>query len=530
MSADLVIDEVDDFSPEDLTAVARLVHLAGVLGCNVVLSSATIPPDLAQGFYQAYQDGLCCYNAFSDRTKTLTAVWVDEFRSASATIPLQQPNQYRLAHESFVEKRVKKLQAQVVKRKAVLVPCQPQTTKELSWQSYVAAMKQAVLQLHGSYHVVDEKTNKEVSFGLVRFANIDPCVNMALALLSADWPDDTAVFVMCYHSRQVLLLRHEQEAYLDHVLRRKQERGVQVSFQDTILRSHLDGHREKRCIFLVVATPVEEIGRDHDFDWAIVEPSSYRSIIQLAGRVHRHRPCLQDISAPNIGVMQFNWQGMMNPAQRAVFCRPGFEKASHYLLQSHDMKKLVPDGNWDHIDAIPRVQIPKPLCPKSRLIDLEHQRLADWRSLDDKSPDEVGGWQQTCWWMTGLPQYLRPFRAGVPDQDLCYRYDAREGMLGFYKMDKGEYIRYEDMCNLRPYPEEKLDLYRERFWLPRDYMASLQAQAVRKSYSDEEGEVLQRISERYGQLMLPAYADESSTPYWYDDQLGAFHILMKERK
>lgn len=530
MSADLVIDEVDDFSPEDLTAVARLVHLAGVLGRNVVLSSATIPPDLAQGFYQAYQDGLCCYNAFSDRTKTLTAVWVDEFRSASATIPLQQPNQYRLAHESFVEKRVKKLQAQVVKRKAVLVPCQPQTTKELSWQSYVAAMKQAVLQLHGSYHVVDEKTNKEVSFGLVRFANIDPCVNMALALLSADWPDDTAVFVMCYHSRQVLLLRHEQEAYLDHVLRRKQERGVQVSFQDTILRSHLDGHREKRCIFLVVATPVEEIGRDHDFDWAIVEPSSYRSIIQLAGRVHRHRPCLQDISAPNIGVMQFNWQGMMNPAQRAVFCRPGFEKASHYLLQSHDMKELVPDGNWDHIDAIPRVQIPKPLCPKSRLIDLEHQRLADWRSLDDKSPDEVGGWQQTCWWMTGLSQYMSPFRAGVPDRELCYRYDANEGMLGFYERNGGKYTACGDLCNLKPYPQEKLDVYRERFWLPRSYMASLQAQAARRPYlDDDEGEVLQRISERYGQLGLSGYEDEARV-CWYDDQLGVFHTLVNERK
>ena len=65
---------------------------------------------------------------------------MDEFRSASAVIPLQQPNQYRLAHESFVEKRVKNLQAQVVKRKAVLIPCQPQTTKEQSWQSYVAAI------------------------------------------------------------------------------------------------------------------------------------------------------------------------------------------------------------------------------------------------------------------------------------------------------------------------------------------------------------------------------------------------------
>lgn len=31
-------------------------------------------------------------------------------------------------------------------------------------------------------------------------------------------------------------------------------------------------------------------GRDHDYDWAIVEPSSMRSIIQLAGRIRRHRP------------------------------------------------------------------------------------------------------------------------------------------------------------------------------------------------------------------------------------------------
>lgn len=531
MSADLVIDEVDDFSPDDLTAVARLVHLAGVLGRNVILSSATIPPDLAQGMYQAYQDGLCCYNAFSDQAKSMTAVWVDEFRSASSAIPLQQPNQYGLAHKNFIEQRVKKLRTQVVKRKAVVIPCQPQATKELSWQSYVEAMKQAVQQLHSNHHVIDEKTGKEVSFGLVRLANIDPCVNMALSLLSADWPDDTAVFLMCYHSRQVLLLRHEQETYLDHVLRRKQEKEAPVSFQDTVLRDHLDRSQKQRCIFLVIATPVEEIGRDHDFDWAIVEPSSYRSIIQLAGRVYRHRPCLQDISAPNIGVMQFNWQGMVNSGHRAVFCRPGFEKNPHYLLQSHDMKDLVPADNWAHIDAIPRVQTPRPLCPQSRLIDLEHRRLADWHSLDDKSPDKVGGWQQTCWWMTGLPQYLCPFRAGVPDKDLCYRYDAGEGMLGFYKKDNGEYIPYEDMCNLRLYPEEKLHPYRERFWLSRSYMSSLQAQAARRTYSDEEeGEVLQRISERYGQLTLPGYEDESARTYWYDDQLGAFHILVKERK
>ena len=83
-----------------MTAVARLVHLAGLLGRNVVLSSATIPPDLAQGMYQAYQDGLCGYNALTENAKTVIAAWLDEFRSETAEIPLQQPQRYWLAHEA----------------------------------------------------------------------------------------------------------------------------------------------------------------------------------------------------------------------------------------------------------------------------------------------------------------------------------------------------------------------------------------------------------------------------------------------
>ena len=115
-------------------------------------------------------------------------------------------------------------------------------------------MKQAVLQLHGNHHVLDEKTGKEVSFGLVRFANIDPCVNMALTLLSAEWPDDTAVFVMCYHSRQVLLLRHEQEAYLDHVLRRQQE----LLTIDGVEYPLLLGTSRKSFIGAALGLPVDE--------------------------------------------------------------------------------------------------------------------------------------------------------------------------------------------------------------------------------------------------------------------------------
>mgnify|MGYP003441893274 CR=1 FL=1 len=116
---------------------------------------------------------------------------------------------------------------------------------------------------------------------------------------------------MGYHSRQVLLLRSEQERHLDAVLKRKEKQGEQpIVFSNDVIRQHLDTTASEHVIFILVATPVEEVGRDHDFDWAIIEPSSYRSIIQLAGRVLRHRSLEKDIEQPNIGLLQYNLKGL----------------------------------------------------------------------------------------------------------------------------------------------------------------------------------------------------------------------------
>lgn len=522
LSSDLVIDEIDDFSPEDLIAIARLVHMVGVFGRNLVLSSATIPPDLAVGLYQAYQDGLVCYNAFADEEKTLQAIWVDEFRSEGSRIPLNNTNSYMEQHESFVKKRAKKLGTQIVKRKAKLIPCQPQDNIENAWQLYVKAVKDAVLYLHEEHHIEDKQTKKTVSFGLLRFANIDPCVNMAISLAKIDWGRETAVYLMCYHSRQVLLLRHEQERYLDSVLRRKQEQGDIVDFKDEIVRQKLSQTSANNVIFLVVATPVEEIGRDHDFDWAIIEPSSYRSIIQLAGRIRRHRPLPYDILQPNIGIMEFNWRAMINAnAKRCVFKNPGFEKEKGYCLKSHDMKDLVLGKAWQRIDAIPRIIKSDPLHAADSLIDLEHKRLEDWRSLARKGPDTVGGWQQTCWWMTGVPQSRHHFREGSPSIDLYYRYDEKSGLRFYHKPDK-EYIGCEDLYRIDYY---QLSTEEENHrWIPRDYMVSLQQQAAREKFPDEfsDAECLQKTSERYGQLMLTYYRERSTDTYWYSNQFGLF--------
>ena len=53
MSGDLVLDEPDDFDINDLPALTRLVHWAGLLGARVLLSSATLPPALVQGLFEA---------------------------------------------------------------------------------------------------------------------------------------------------------------------------------------------------------------------------------------------------------------------------------------------------------------------------------------------------------------------------------------------------------------------------------------------------------------------------------------------
>jgi CRISPR-associated endonuclease/helicase Cas3 len=142
---------------------------------------------------------------------------------------------------------------------------------------------------------------------------------------------------MAYHSQQVLLMRHDQEKYLDSVLKNRNK-------NNTILEEDIvKNTQEKNIIFVLVATPVEEVGRDHDFDWAIIEPSSFRSFIQMAGRVLRHRDIYPD--KPNIGIMKYNYktlkivkqQGEKGLEKYPVFKNPGYQK------NAKDLKKYALD-------------------------------------------------------------------------------------------------------------------------------------------------------------------------------------------
>ncbi|MCH4187610.1 MAG: type I-F CRISPR-associated helicase Cas3f [Megasphaera sp.] len=537
MSSDLVIDEIDDFDKNDLLAISRLIHLAGMLGRNVVLSSATIPPDLVKGLFRAYQEGRKNYRAFSQTMGGTACVWCDEFKTKAAVIKendaVTASNQFESFHRHFVGQRVKKLQQQVVKRKAYVVDCtdilaqgDAVTTKQKE-RLYFDKIRETAQALHTAWGVIDEVSGKKISFGLIRIANIGPCVAAGLFLMNASWGKGYAPRIMIYHSRQTQVLRHEQEKYLDTVLKRKGQSLIKVKITDPVLRYHIDTAQEDNLLFIVVATPVEEIGRDHDFDWAIVEPSSYRSIIQLAGRILRHRELLVNIDKANIAVMQYNLRGLCNNGKPA-FCKPGYENGRQYKLASHDLKDLLDERRMQQgIDAIPRIIEPEDRKQQG-LVQLEHLVMHDFQDMSVLGPDAMHGWLKEYWWLTGLPQEFSRFRDSMPEVTLYYLY--QRGKFDFYEIpDTGK----DPVQCSNHYTINTLDIgekARSRVWLERDYEASLQRLAVRLDPDTEEEKALETLSKTFGELTVPALPENQNRPkeYAYSDQTGLFVTQKRE--
>jgi CRISPR-associated endonuclease/helicase Cas3 len=199
-------------------------------------------------------------------------------------------------------------------------------------------------------------------------ANIEPLVDVALALYRLGAPEGVQIHLCVYHSQFPLLIRSAIERRIDVALDRRQPAAV---FDLPDVRRRIDAHAAQDQLFIVLGSPVTEVGRDHDYDWAVVEPSSMRSLIQLAGRVRRHRPGA--CTSPNITVFDTNLRHFRQPGEPA-YCRPGFETAT-LRLESHQLGVLWPEAVQQRIDARPRINVPASLQPRTRLADLEHERM-----------------------------------------------------------------------------------------------------------------------------------------------------------
>jgi len=523
MSSDLVIDEIDDFTGSDLIAIGRLIYLAGLLGRKVMISSATIPPDLALVYFVAYQKGWQVFANSRYQSTQVMCGWTDEFKTELTTIQNNEQTavSYQIAHQMFIDKRVAKLKMEPVKRRGHIVSLSKSIDETAQKTEFFVAIQQAILSKHQQHHEIDHLTGRQVSFGVVRCANIQPCVQLTEYLLDATWPDEVDVRVMAYHSQQVLLLRHEQEQHLDQVLKRKtpvnDPDGV---FHHPVIRQHLANSNTKALIFILVATPVEEVGRDHDFDWAVVEPSSYRSIIQLAGRVRRHREADLINKHPNIALLEFNLKGYQGQ-DKDVFSRPGYEQGAFQLCSKSLNDVMDGQALMQGIDAVPRIKRNE-ANPLENLAALEHEVIKETlggkyilkeklkRNDKANSPKNLWGYTDDYWWMTALPQQFHRFRDSAPGLNL-YRLVDEQGRAKFHIYDrKRGWLEFERMLGIEQQPLTAEQNH--RLWLKRDYSGLIATYAA----VYEEDEV--RTSQRLGELNLQHY--QEGNRYRYNDQLG----------
>lgn len=519
MSSDLVIDEIDDFDGKDLIAIGRLIHLAGMLGRKVMISSATIPPDLAEGYFNAYQAGWALFTQTRDVSNVIGCAWIDEFttqvHSIKSTDPTQRIDDFSQRHQRFINKRIAALKKQPAKRQANIIKCNTlensssddQGTLE---QAFFADIQHAIIEKHPNHHSIDQQSQKQVSFGVVRVANISPCIALTRYLAQAEWPDDYQVKVMAYHSQQVLLLRSAQEQHLDKILKRDAN-DEQAVFKDPVIRGHLDQSPHKNLLFILIATPVEEVGRDHDFDWAVIEPSSFRSIIQLAGRVLRHRQKV--LETPNLALMQYNLKALARTHNAPAYCRPGYE-TQQAPLATHDLEKLIDTRKLQQcVDAQPRIQRKARIDPQNNLADLEHHSIHQLLTVYDKlGPEALQGWLTGCWWMTGLPQKFNPFRQGSQQQTVYLLPDG-DGWTFVEKDDRGNTTVIDQTWNIEKF--ELTQLEKDHLWLSRDYAQLLENLAESRESS------LRRTALTFGELTLPTYGkDPMELSFSYSDQLG----------
>ncbi|MDD2846809.1 MAG: type I-F CRISPR-associated helicase Cas3, partial [Rhodoferax sp.] len=381
MSSDLVLDEPDDFDLGDLPALGRLVHWAGLLGARVLLSSATLAPALVQGLLEAYLAGRREYaknrgaQPGNPAPPAVCCLWLDEHDQRHADCA--SSDAFMAQHASYVQDRSQRLASVAeVRRRAALLPLHIANAQDADARpaGFAPAVLAAAMALHAHHHSTDPNSDKRISFGLVLMANIEPLVNVALALFRQGVAAGWQVHLCVYHARFPLLLRSAIEQRLDAVLNRRTPEAV---FDRPDLRQCIDAHSAADQMFIVLGSPVTEVGRDHDYDWAVVEPSSMRSLIQLAGRVRRHRAgaCAQ----PNIALLDTNLRHLQSPGG-AAFRWPGFEDGETFLLASHRLGELLRPheiNGLNTIDARPRIQspAPEPLQPQRYWVDLEHARL-----------------------------------------------------------------------------------------------------------------------------------------------------------
>jgi len=345
-SADLVLDEIDDYSNEDIAALARLVYLTAAFGRKVIISSATVTPEIARGLFHVYREGWKLHCHAQGEDLPILCGWYSEAAEPKC-IELEEEVLFSDEHLGFVGELTKKLDDLPAKRKAAEMRLEEFPTVA----EFFRRISEQIIDLHDVHHVCDPATGKNFSVGVVRWNNVDASMLHAKFLLENDLDPEHCALIVPYNGTLLPAIRHKVESIINPMLRRK---GASDPILDNdIVRDALSNRcTKKNLVIVIITTSMEEVGRDHDFDWGISEPNSLRSVIQIGGRIRRHRH--EPVQLPNLVLMPFSFKELLDNLKihevknSRYFSFPGIEtpirhngKELHVVsLESHKTKDI----------------------------------------------------------------------------------------------------------------------------------------------------------------------------------------------
>ena len=504
MTSDLVLDEPDDFSVEDLPALTRLVYLSGLLGGRILLSSATLAPAMVEGLFNAYRDGREEYSLHWNKgisEQGICVLWADEFKVDSQFCGKATAKKFFDCHKAWCEKRVRRLSeiAEVRQKVSIVDFKEVSESNSDSIHGQAARLIQSQAQeLHSQHHEVCGATAKKISFGLVRFANIDPLIDVVSEVARAAGSEDFHIHYVCYHSRHPMLIRSKIESHLDVILNRSNSANV---CHHPLVQGCLEKSDARNHMFIVFATPVAEVGRDHDFDWAIVEPSSMRSIIQLAGRVRRHRA--GGIQSSNIAILERNLASFKAAPDKPVFTRPGFEKETlemNFILKSRSLRDVLKNKDIFPLTASARILTAAELSPTESLVDLEHARIEEVMTRRGKNPRLASHWWNSKAYMSAELQRVDPFRfSPIKTSTYGFVFDEDQETFTFSLLERsGDWTPSQYQVS---YSDQQHGARISPMFL-------MPLQGVFNELADELSMSVSQCSSRFGTVLLPTNVEQ----------------------
>lgn len=345
VTSDLLIDEIDSFSVRDLHAIARLIYLVASFGRKVLVSSATMTPEIGEMLFDAYQSGYRQYQSvFGGRLfggafcNVENEVKVAELRGNADGETKNYKNEVLMPATNAVLSALSK----AAHRRTLGIAAISAGKGDIA-QAYEAIAHEA-LALAGQHNTsMPDWGGRFFSTGFVRFNLVAQAQKFTLWLMKnldrLESEYGVSIKTNCYTSALDSLNRKEMERRLGVLLNRKTPDWTGLKEIEALAKTGKPG------VYILATTPIIEVGRDYDFDWAILEPSSDMSIIQSGGRVLRHRVEALAPQSPNVLMMDASIRGLMGEAGNPYGSPgPGFQ-------QPHPLRADSSESPWRNVDG-----------------------------------------------------------------------------------------------------------------------------------------------------------------------------------